>query len=270
MSKHNAGQSSKLRGSLAQKRKSSPKGEEKQHGRAYELLSHTIPSMVAHSSQIERAIVALRNNETRVTSEVKGANGKVVMDTSVSYPPDLLKAMRSLFPASRVYGFQMHFVMTQTSDSGGGLLGSIALNPSATSWSEWSTLSALFDEVKGVSTAIEFLSTYAVGTTPPVPMIMAFDEVQTASSAPSSYTSILRLAESDSWVMSLGKFGSGKHTQTRKLTSREWCSTGFPVSVEPMGGLAGRWSFGQNSIFPVSTSIATVNLYCNAIFRNRA
>jgi hypothetical protein len=194
----------------------------------------------------------------------------MMSETTVTYPPDLLKAMRGLFPASKPYDFEMHYIATQTSDGSGGLLGSIALNPSATSWVEWSTLSALFDEVVGVSTRITFLSTYNATNTALVPMVLAVDEIQTASTAPSSITAIIRLAESQTFIMSLGLAGSAKWTQSRKLTSREWCSTGFPTAVQPMGGLAGRWSFGNSAVFPVSTSIAFVDLRCHARFRNRA
>jgi hypothetical protein len=253
---------------FTKKKKSAPKGAAERKRQS--LSSSLSPLYSPVGSSLGMALDALRNNETRVTMEAKGVGGKTVMETKVSYPPDLLKAMKGLFPASRSYDFEMHYPSTQTSSAAGSLLGSIALDPGATSWAEWSTLSALFDEVVGVSSRISFLSTYAAAGLTTIPMVLAFDEIQTGSTAPSSITAIIRLAESCTFVMSLGTAGSGKFTKSRKLTSREWCSTAYPSAVQPLGGLAGRWDFGNSAVFPNSTSIAFVDLRAHARFRNRA
>lgn len=224
----------------------------------------------APSFQLTAALSALRNNETRVTTEVKLITGKSSMETKVSYPQELLTAFRGMFGAGKTYDFELHYPSTQTSSAAGSLLGSIAFDPGATSWAEWSTLSALFDECKALSSYICFNSTYNATNTALVPMVMAVDEVQTGSGAPSSITAIIRLAGSVTWIMSLGTAGSGRFKQSRKLGSRGWCSTSYPSSVQPMGGFAGRWSFGNSAVFPDSTSIAFVDLRLRAKFRNRA
>jgi hypothetical protein len=194
------------------------------------------------------------------------------METSVSYPPELLAAFRGLFGAGRTYDFQLHVVTTQTSDGGGGLLGSITINPSVTSFSEWSALSALFDEVVAVSSRCVFTTLNDSGTTggAMADMVMAFDDTRIASSAPASTTAVFRLAQSQTWVMDKGDGGSGRHSQSRKLTSRYWCTTSTPATQSPIGGMAGGWSFGNSGLFAVSTAVATVWLTVIARFRNRA
>jgi hypothetical protein len=222
--------------------------------------------------QVADAVQALRNNETRILSEVKSSSGKITMDTKVSYPTELVAAFRGLFGAGREYDFQMHYITTQTSDAGGGLLGSITINPSVTSFAEWTALSALFDEVKGISSECTFLTLNDSGTTggAMADMVMAFDDIRVASSAPASTLTVYRLAESVTWVMDKGDAGSGKHRQLRKLTPRAYCATSTPFSVAPVGGLAGGWSFGNSGLFAVSTAVATVFIIVRARFRNRA
>jgi len=226
----------------------------------------------AFSMQVADAVQALRNNETRILSEVKSSSGKITMDTKVSYPTELVAAFRGLFGAGREYDFQMHYITTQTSDAGGGLLGSITINPSVTSFAEWTALSALFDEVKGISSECTFLTLNDSGTTggAMADMVMAFDDIRVASSAPASTLTVYRLAESVTWVMDKGDAGSGKHRQLRKLTPRAYCATSTPFSVAPVGGLAGGWSFGNSGLFAVSTAVATVFIIVRARFRNRA
>jgi hypothetical protein len=216
------------------------------------------------------AVDALRNNETRVVSETKGLAGKMTMETKVSYPAELLAAMRGLFPASREYEFQMHYVTTQTSSAGGSLLGSETINPAVTSFAEWSALSSLFDEVKAVSTSMRFCSLiFPTAALPPLTMVMAFDETLIASSAPASFLSVFRLAESKSWSLDHGDSGSGCHTQVRKCTSRSWCITATPVSTSPIGGMSGAWVFGNSGLAGASAASATTLMIVRTKLRNR-
>lgn len=216
------------------------------------------------------AVAALRNNETRVVSETKGLLGKTTMETKVSYPPELLVAMRGLFPASREYEFQMHYVTTQTSTAGGSLLGSETINPSVTSFAEWSALSSLFDEVKAVSSSMRFCSLiFPTAALPPCTMVMAFDETQTTSGTPASFLSVFRLAQSKSWSLDHGDAGCGSHTQVRKMTSRSWCITSSPVSTSPIGGMTGSWVFGNSGLLGTSAASATTLMIVRTKLRNR-
>jgi hypothetical protein len=223
------------------------------------------------SAQLSLAILSLQNSAVTSVVESKSPfGGKPIMRSAVSYPPELLAAMRGLFPASREYVFEMHYVTTQTSTAGGGLLGSETINPSVTSFAEWSALSSLFDEVKGSATSISFVSLLADSTAvPPATIVLAFDEQSIASSAPASYLAVARLAESREFHSTLGDSGSGRHFQTRVLTSRAWCNTATPATVSPIGGLSGSWSFGNNGLLPVSTAAFTTTIRVSARLRNR-
>jgi len=248
----------------AEKKVPARKGKPTKRTRAYQASR-------AIAISLEGAIHALRNNEKKCVSEVKTRDG-ILMDVKTSYPPELVAAFRGLFGAGREYDFQMHYVATQTSDGGGGLLGSTTINPAVTSFGEWSALSALFDECKAMSSKIQFLTLNGSATTGGAlaDMVMAFDEQAITSSAPASVLAVYRLAEARTWVMDKGDAGSGRHTQSRTMTSRDWCSTATPATVSPIGGMAGRWSFGNSGLFAVSTAVATVFLTVVARFRNRA
>lgn len=233
--------------------------------RSSELFPSYSPSV-----QVEDAIRGLRNNETRVTSEVKGLAGKISMSTKVSYPAELLAAFRGLFGSTREYDFQMHQVLSVASSSGGGTLGFVAISPSVASYGEWTALAALFDEVKGISTSISWCTLYQPAAFATVTdMVLALDE-QNLSTDPASYLSVFRLAGVKTFVSQLGDGGSGRHMQTHRFASRAWCATPVPYSTSPMGGLIGCWVYGNAGLFATSVSIATISSITRARFRCRA
>lgn len=206
-----------------------------------------------------------------MTNEVKTLKG-VVMDTKVSYPPELVAAFRGLFGAGKTYDFQMHNNSTQTSTAGGGLLGSITVNPSVTSFAEWSALSSLFDEVVGISSSLDWLSILPAGLSGQTmsDMVLAFDETLLASSAPASALAVYRLAESKTFVTQLCEGGSGRHRQVRRFVPRAYASIANPATIAPFSGLNGAWVFGNSGLLPVSTATATLYLIVRARFRCRA
>jgi len=222
------------------------------------------------SGGLAEAIRGLRNNETKVTSEVKGLGGKVMMETKVTYPPELVAAFRGLFRSGREYDFQMHQVLTVSSSSGGGTLGFVAISPSVASYGEWSALAALFDECVGVSSQIDWCTLYQSSAFNTVSdMALAFDE-QNLSTDPASYLAVYRLAESQTFVSQLGAGGSGRHTQRHRMATRYWCATSTPYSVSPIGGLIGCWVYGNSGLFPTSVGIATISSITRLKLRCRA
>jgi hypothetical protein len=191
------------------------------------------------------------------------------METKTSYPPELLMAFRGLFPAGRTYSFQMHQVLTISSSAGGATLGFVAISPSVASYGEWSAISSLFDEVVGSSSKIDLCTVLTPSAAvPPVDMCLAFDE-QDLSSVPASYLSVYRLAESKTFVAQLGTGGSGRHSQSRKFTSRSWCNTATPYSTSPIGGLIGCWVYANSGLFGVSLPAFTASSITVARLRNR-
>jgi len=233
--------------------------------------SPALPPPRAPSVKVEDALRALRNNETKLTTEVKGLAGKLSTETKTTYPPELLNALRGMFPSTREYLFELHYATTQTSTAGGGLLGSETTNPSVTSFYEWTALAALFDEVNMSATSMSWISLLADSTAiPPATLVLAFDEQSLASSAPASYAAVTRIAGSREFNSTLCDSGSGRHFQRHKCASRAWCSTATPATQSPVGGMAGSWSFGNNGLFPVTTACATTTIRVAARFRCRA
>jgi len=223
------------------------------------------PSPTIDSSVVD-AINALRNNETRVTSEVKGLGSKLSSETKVVYPPELVLALRGMFPSTRVYEFQLHQVLTVQTSVGLSTLGFVAISPSVASYGEWTALAALFDEVHAVSTSINWVPTTAQS----IPMMLAVDE-QNLSTDPSSYLSVYRLAGSRNWDHQYGDNGSGIHRQRHKFTTRLWCTTAVPYSTSPIGGMIGCWVYGNGTTFSTgSVPVAVVSSVTRAKFRSRA
>lgn len=220
---------------------------------------------------VRDAFRALSNNETRMTSEVKGAAGKVVSVTKMTYPAELVTALRGLFSSSKGYTFEMHQVLDVSSSAGGGTLGFVALSPSVASYGEWTALAALFDEVKGLSTSISWNNALqpTVAAVTPATICMAVDE-QDLSTDPSSTLAVYRLAGSQVFVSQFAAGGSGTHHMHRQLASRYWCDTATPFSQSPIGGLIGCWVYGNDGLFPASTVVAHVFSKTVARFRCRA
>jgi len=212
--------------------------------------------------QIENAIRGLQNSATTVTTESKGG----LQTVATSYPAELLVALRGAFPSSRTYTFQVHQSLGVSTSAGNATLGFVAISPSVASYSEWSALSALFDEVKAVKTNIEWLPITAQA----VPMCMAIDE-QNLNTDPASFVSVYRLAGSKTWTHQYGDKGNGRHHQSHRFASREWCDTSVPYSQSPIGGCIGCWVYANGILFSTaSVQIATVNSITVMKFRCRA
>jgi hypothetical protein len=213
---------------------------------------------------LSKAVDMLRNNETRLTTEVKGSG----MKTSISYPAELIGALRGMFPASKTYQFELHNIESQTTTAGGGFAGAIALSPSVTSYGEWTALAALFDEVKAVSSKIHFVGT-TLANSLPSPIMLAIDE-QNLNTPPATYLTVARLAESQSFHSLDCDFGSGRHSQKRVLASRAWCNTATPYSQSPVGGCIGAWVFANGIIMTPSTTYFVVDFTLVVRLRCRA
>jgi len=211
------------------------------------------------------AVRTLRNNETRVVTELKGKESKATL----SYPPDLVMAMRGLFTSRRTYKFQLHQVLDVVSSSGGSTLGFVAISPSVASYGEWSALSSLFDEVKAKSTKIDWMSALSLASAVNVTVTLAVDE-QNLNTDPSATLAVYRLAESQNFQSLLGAGGSGKHSQSHTFASRAWCNVVTPFSQSPLGGMIGCWVYGNDGLFATSTTIAHVFSITVAAFRCRA
>jgi hypothetical protein len=222
-------------------------------------------SAVRLKFHLSKAIEMLRNNETKLTMEVKGSGSKTVL----TYPPELIGALRGMFPAIREYQFELHNIESQTTTAGGGFLGAIALSPSVTSYGEWTALAALFDEVKAAKSSIHFVTSVYSGQVLSSPIMLALDE-QNLNTPPATYLAVARLAESQSFNSLSGDQGSGRHSQHRVLASRSWCNTATPYSQSPVGGCIGAWVFANGVIMNTSTTYFVVDFTLTVRLRCRA
>jgi hypothetical protein len=224
---------------------------------------------------LQSALCALRNNETKITKEVKAPSlGGLISGqsvTTVDYPKELVAAFRGLFGSLREYEFEMHVVNALSTSAGGALLTTISLSPSVSSYAEWSALSALFDEVQAMGTSIVAASTNAPGsatTAFEMPMAVACNHVN-LSTNPASTLAVIRLAGSETFNTTLCVKPFRKSAKFAR-SERAWCITGTPYSQSPLGGCIGSWDFGNQSVGGGSTlylSIVTrlyVRLRCRA------
>jgi hypothetical protein len=203
---------------------------------------------------LDSALCALRNNEMKITKEVKAPTlGGLISGTScttIEYPKELVAAFRGMFGALKEYRFEMHFVSALSTSAGGSLLTAIPLSPSVSSYAEWTALSALFDEVKMIGSKITCNSVNSVDGATEMPMAIASDHVN-LSTNPASTLAVIRLAQSTTFnTTSCVK----PYVKTVKFADSErlWCITGTPYSQSPLGGCVGTWSLGNLSVGSVS------------------
>jgi len=245
-----------------------PQGAASAHA---EEKSSKVPRSVPFS--IEMALAGLKNNETRVTTEVKSLTGKAGSETKVVYPAELVAAFRSMFPSTRHYDFQLHSTFTVTTNAGGAALDVSPISPTATTYGEWSALSLLFDEVKGLSSSVQYVSILNAGGTggaiTSAPLVLAFDE-QNINTAPTSYTQVYRLASSVCFQSQNGDAGSGTHKQRHRFAPRPYANTATPAIQSPPSGMIGAWMLANGAVFPVSTNVALFNQTVVARFKCRA
>jgi len=222
------------------------------------------------STQVEHAVSALRNNAVVTVVESKSASLGLKSVAKTSYPPELILALRGMFSAQRNYDFQLHQVLDVVSSTGGSTLGFVAISPSVASYGEWSALAALFDEVKALSTSIAWHSTTVVTALGGDPAIALALDQQDLSTDPSSALAVYRLAGSKTFTAALATGGSGKFAMAARFGSRGFCTTAVPYSTSPMGGMIGCWVYGNDGLYPVSTTVAHVFSKTIARFRSRA
>jgi hypothetical protein len=204
-------------------------------------------------------------------------NRKAQKSLKAPAPPPLfdqnvLKALRGMFGSSRNYDFLLHTQFTITS-SGGGSMGDVSpIDPSHSTYGEWTALAALFDEVKAVSTYVEIMgytSPASLAPALPVSFALAMDE-QNDNTAASSYSATYRLAGSNTFVLPYGDNGSGRHYQFHKFATRWWCNTATPASASPVAGMVGCWTLYNGNVGTAGTNYGLFNQVVRARFRCRA
>lgn len=210
------------------------------------------------------AITALQSARV-VTTETKGALSEV----RFSYPPELLNALKGAFRAGRCYSFQLTASSTQAA-SGGGVVGGF-LSWEAAAYSEWSALSALFDECRLRSSRLTWSTSFGPTSTAIVCQIALAPNFRLLGST-QTFTPVARLAESVEFTIDRpGRYGeSTLRKSCRVPRGRLWAYTSSPTSSTLDCGLNGQWSFASNIVTTPSINIAFTVMKNVVQFRCRA
>jgi hypothetical protein len=206
-------------------------------------------------------------NNRVVTTEEKGGLSSV----SCTYPVSLVGILRAAFSASRTYDFQIHNSTAQGTSGAGAILSYMPWSPALITYVEWSALAALFDEVKLLASHMTWTG-IALSSTIPCQISLAPDYA-TNGSTPSSFTTVMRLAESAEFSSHLGSSSGGSTTIIRVAKpprGRPYAPTSAPAGTGPITGCCGQWSFANSTASTASVSIANVVLRNIVRLRMRA
>jgi len=210
------------------------------------------------------AVATLRNNSTVLVSETKSGSTK-----SISYNADVLAAMRGMFPSNKTYRFLIHANVTIGSTGAGVVQVAFTSNPSVLTYSEWSALSALFDECRLRSSQVGVTSA-AIVANKAVPLFLAYDHV-TSTGTGVGFGNVQRLAGSVVFNSLFMNGGSGRHTQSTKIaSSRAYSPTATPTSTVVDSGMNGQWDLSGQDTTANSVTVGYADVSNVVEFRNRA
>jgi len=216
------------------------------------------------------ALGALSNNQVRVTTEGKGPMGVSV--TEITYPKELVSAMRGMFTADRKYVFELHASGTVASTAGGVINTRVSWDSSVVSYAEWTALAALFDEVKAVKTHIDITSAFGPTSTAIITQLMIAPDRAAISGASPSFTTVQRLAESQPFhIYNMGHSGPGVFSKTHHVGPRPYATTTVPGGPAGIAsGTLGQFSIASNIVTTPSINVLFWALRSTFAFRSRA
>jgi len=226
---------------------------------------HYPPPAKALAMSLQAAIDSLQNNKVLRSTEAKGA---VTID--VSYPPELVKGLRAMFPAGRKYEFLLHFNSTLASIGGGVFTGYLAWNATS-SYGEWTALAALFDECKLEQAHLTWTTAFGAASTGIIVQVSLAPDFVTNGVTP-TFTPVTRLAESAEFGVEVpGPKGAATMTRVATVPKlRQWALTASPTSSSLDCGMNGQWSYASNIVTTATINVAFVVMRNTARFRNRA
>jgi len=188
------------------------------------------------------------------------------------FPPELVTMGRALFPAGREYKFEIHSSTIIGTNGAGAMNGNIDWNPGVTSYSEWTALAALFNEVCLESTMLEITSALTPASALICPMVVIAPSP--SATGGTTFAICQRLAESKMFHPYLmGSSGSvGRLVRKYKITrgSRPFATTATPAPAGPPSGCFGYWAYATDSAGTISSSYLHTAQKSVIILRNRA
>jgi hypothetical protein len=221
-----------------------------------------VPHSISVRGNIATALKLLQNNSVLRRSP---AGVPVHMD----FAPEAVEMARSLFPAGKPYVFEMHFSSTLASTAGGVLQHIVSWDPSVSSFSEWTALSALFDECVYRHSDLAITSAFGpTSTAIVVQYAVAPDRENTGSAL--TYTPVQRLAESRTLHCYNGGL-TATFQHTIPTGSRPWARTSAPGGAAGTpAGLLGAWCLSSNIVGTVSINYLFAALRVKVALRSRA
>jgi len=195
---------------------------------------------------IETLVLGLKNHEVMCVSEVKGSAPRMrIPEEKVLEARTLL---RSFFPAGKTYRFRMTATFALTTNGGGVILGFQSFSPAVSSYNEWTALSALFDEVRGIKVHCTMVSSFGGTSTAIVLPICFAPDYSNINTTPASAAIVNRLAESDIVVGGLLTNNKPRCKTAILPSDVAFCDVATPATVSPYAGLVGAWVFAGQII----------------------
>lgn len=224
------------------------------------VLAYVSSPRVIKASMVDKAVNALRANEVKTTTEVKGDGGPL-MKTQITYPPEIISALRGMFPSGKSYRFLIHASSTLASIAGGVFNITISWSPSTTTFAEWTALAALFDEVLLTDCFLDITSAFGPTSSAIAVQIAVAPDETTASGSTPTFTAVQRLAESEFFhVAWLGhKTSPGNFHKHHRVVNRPYATTAAPTGASGIpAGCLGHWAFASNIVTTASINL----LFC--------
>jgi len=201
---------------------------------------------------------------------------------SQMFDPDVLRAVRGMFPSGKAYSFDMFASTAVGTGSAAYIASTLSISPAVVSYAEWPALAALFDEVKLVKASLLFIPlvgsdgqtfTSATATKVLLSAIICGANHDNINTSPASYAAVGRLAKSANVIRCIGDTSGQSSVFT--LTPAKglvWARTATPAILDPPSGVLG--SFDLASDATTNLSMTTVyyknTLRTTIVLRNRS
>jgi hypothetical protein len=201
----------------------------------------------------------------RLISDKEGEPQLVLEEGELSQSVGIAK---SLIDPRTIYRFRLIDFNSFSSSGAGVLAAYISCSPSVTSFSEYSSLTNLFTEVRLVAARLTICNVnphadgYATGFVKS-DVAMNYNDLS-VSTTPSSVLAVLDNAHS--WLHPLGKSSHSQYV-AKVSSNREFADTATPAPG-PYAGCTGQFSIYQSAL-TASTTYIDYFLECEFEFRNR-
>jgi hypothetical protein len=188
------------------------------------------------------------------------------------FDADVLGAMRGMFAASKQYKFDLFANTSVGTGSSADILTTLSISPAVVSYSEWSLLAALFDEVKLVRAMLEFIPmvgsdgqsfTTSTSTKVMLSAMVCGANHDNISTLPASYAAVGRLAKSTTVVRCCGDRSGAYTIFLSPSPGLGWARTATPAVLDPPAGCIGSFDLASDP----SSNLSTTTIYYKNILR---